>query len=195
MHRFRNLYAALTAGAAILALTACSGEERASAAQPQPQPARSELEISAGLAPQLDEAILRNMVEFCVEHAPGSRLAVEASWKQWQERNAAHLTVARYYRDRLETAAATGASEDERRANQELLTQHATLIESFTNQQLDLMHVALEHDEPKVVAQLCVEHFAKVSAGEWDVRQRDPEIAALLDAGIPKPPAEPAPQK
>lgn len=186
MFRFKTMPMAIAMGVALLVATACSDEQPASPAPPAQDASRSPLEISAGLVPQLDEAVLRNMADFCSEYAPRTRATVEAAWTQWQARNGALLTVARHYHARLEDSAANGIGEDERRANQELLAQHETLIESFTNQELDVMRVALDHDEPKVVAQICTEHFEKVAAGEWDIRRRDPEIAALLDAGVPK---------
>lgn len=187
MYRLKLIQTMLLTAVAALAATGCSREASTPPAPPsQPDP-RSELAVSAGLAPQMDEAVLRNTVDFCVAHAPQARKAVEAAWALWLDRNAARLAVARSYRQRLEDTAANGASESERQANQTLLDQHATLIDSFTNQQLDVMRVALEHQQPEVVEQLCAEHFAKVNAGAWDIGQRDPEIAALLDAGPPKP--------
>jgi len=187
MHRLKSIQMMLVTAVAALVTTACSRE-----AQTPPVPAsqpdtRSELAVSAGLVPQMDEAVLRNTVNFCVEHAPKARKAVQGAWTLWLDRNAARLAVARLYRQRLEDAAANGTSESERQTSQNLLDQHATLIESFTNQQLDVMRVALAHEQPDAVEQLCTEQFAKVNAGEWDIGQRDPEIAALLDAGPPKP--------
>ena len=185
MSRFKTMPLAVAAGMAILAATACSNEEPAAPATPAPPAARSELEAAAALVPHLDEAVLRNTADYCSRHAPRTRAAVEAAWAGWQARNAAHMAVSRQYRARLEASAAHGSTEEERRASQELLTQNAMLIDSFTNQQLDVMRVALEHGERQVIAELCTEQFAKVAAGEWDIRQRDPEIAALLDAGAP----------
>ncbi|PLP99825.1 hypothetical protein [Cupriavidus pauculus] len=186
MYRLNTVQIMLATVVAALVATGCSREAQAPVPSSQPD-TRSELEVSAGLVPQMDEAVLRNTVDFCIEHAPPARKAVESAWSLWQDRNAPRLAVARIYRQRLEDTAANGTGESERQANQTLLDQHATLIESFTNQQLDVMRVALEHDQPEVVTQLCTEHFARVSAGDWDIGQRDPEIAALLDAGPPKP--------
>ncbi|GJG97881.1 hypothetical protein [Cupriavidus pauculus] len=185
MSGFKTMPKAFAMGVALI-VAACSNEEPASPAPPPRHEARSELEISAGLVPLLDEAILRNVADFCGQHAPRTRTKVETAWRQWQANNAAHLKTARYYHARLENTAANGATEDARRADQELLTQNAMLVESFTNQQVDVMRVALEHGEPDVVTQLCTENFTKVAAGEWDIRHRDPEIAAFLDKGIPK---------
>lgn len=189
MHRFKTIQLTLATALAILAATGCSREAQTPAPPPSQPDTRSELQVSAGLVPQMDEAILRNTAGFCVDHAPKVRAAVEASWKGWQDRNAARLAVARHYHQRLEDGAVNGASENERESSQALLDQHATLIESFTNQQVDEMRVAIEHEQPEVVVQLCTELFAKVAAGEWDIGRRDPEIAALLDAGVPKAPA------
>jgi hypothetical protein len=187
MYRLKTVQMMLATAVAALVAAGCSREVQTPPAPPsQPDP-RSELEVSAGLVPQMDEAVLHNTVDFCTEHAPMPRKAVESAWALWQDRNAPRLAVARQYHQRLEDAAANGASEHERQANQTLLDQHATLIESFTNQQLDVMQVALEHDQPAAVEQLCAEHFARVNAGDWDIGRRDPEIAALLDAGPPKP--------
>lgn len=187
MYRLESIQMMLVTALAALVTTACSREAQTPPVPPLQPDARSELVVSAGLVPQMDEAVLRNTVDFCVEHAPQARKAVEAAWTLWLDRNAARLAVARIYRQRLEDAAANAPSESERQANQTLLDQHATLIGSFTNQQLDVMRVALEHEQPEAVEQLCMEQFAKVNAGEWDIGQRDPEIAALLDAGPPKP--------
>jgi len=147
--------------------------------------APSDLEASAGLVPQRDEAILANLAAFCVDHAPRTSKAVNAALQRWKSVNAAHLAVARHYRQRLDDLAANAGSEAERHGIQELLDQQVTLIGSETNQHLDLMRVAWAHERPEVVAELCSEQFAKVTAGDWDVRRRDPEVAALLDAGIP----------
>ena len=189
MYRLKTIQMMLAIAMAALVTTGCSREAQTPPAPPAQPDTRSELEVSAGLVPQMDEAVLHNTVDFCVEHAPKARKAVEAAWALWQDRNAPRLAVAGQYHQRLEDTAANGASENERQANQTLLDQHATLIESFTNQQLDVMQVSLKHGQPEVVEQLCTEHFAKVNAGEWDIGHRDPEIAALLDAGPPKPPA------
>ncbi|WP_156546140.1 hypothetical protein [Cupriavidus sp. D384] len=177
----------LATALATLLLAGCSREAQAPAAPSSQADVRSELEVSAGLVPLMDEAVLHNTVEFCIEHAPQARKTVEAAWSLWHDRNAGRLAVAQNYRQRLEDSAANAPTESERQASQALLDQNATLIESFTNQQLDVMRVALDHEQPEAVEQLCTEQFAKVNAGEWDIGQRDPEIAALLDAGPPKP--------
>ncbi|WP_146002015.1 hypothetical protein [Cupriavidus pauculus] len=147
---------------------------------------RRELEVVAALSPRLDEMTLMQVATYCAEYGGPTARTVNVTMNEWRVRNGPQIAVATYYVGRLEHDAAHAEDEASRKSYRKILNGTPNTAKTIADQQIRYIEEARAQQGARAGEEVCLSYFKRVASGDSDIRQRDPELAAFLDEGIPK---------
>lgn len=173
MHLFRRIFLPLC----IASLAGASMAQGQAHHEPTPEQLGG-----AAVWPYGTEKILQSAVDYCMTLGPNAAVPAAAALWGWRKRHETYLFLSAYYRMEIQKFAAAHPETPEMATLKKITTQDADDLAKAYSEALVLgFRKAQEADPRDGGANLCRNYFRSVEDGKMDLKNRNPEMAAIMD--------------